>query len=233
MNRHVQVVGGCGGAGSSMVAIALSILAERLGTSVVLIDLDTHRGDLAGGLGSPGARTIADLPAVQSSLTAQHLRAASVTHPAGFALIPGAPANASLDRVSLARAMMGVDDAPPMIIDAGSGLSPVASALRDDCRTVLVSPTDSAGCRISRRTAAALGLTSDGARLVINRGARPEALRPGLIARAHGLEIAALLPHAPSEACGIVDGIPRNGRRARILRTLDGLARDIFGSVDG
>lgn len=211
----IAVVGGCGGAGASLLALALTVALEGTGIPALLLDLDPERGDIAGGLGSDGPRTVLDLAAVGPELTGEHLRSASIVHPSGIVLVPGAATADTASVAALAETVVGLADRPPLIIDAGSGATPVARRLAGRLPMLFVAPTDAAGCRVSRRTLRLLG-AADGILLSVNRGSRPDELPPRTVARALGLPLAGVVPRVPAEATDLGAGVPRTGRRARL-----------------
>ncbi|MFN8122544.1 MAG: hypothetical protein U0237_08960 [Thermoleophilia bacterium] len=223
MTDVVAVVGGCGGAGGTLVATGLALHLQARGVPAVLLDLDPERGDLAAGLGSAGPRTIVDLLAVAEELTGDHLRSASVIHPGGLTLIPGSEGADTAGVCTVLDAILGMDDRPPLVVDAGSGATPAARRLAGLVPTLLVAPADAAGCRVSRRTLHLLG-GAPGALLVVNRGSRPDELPPRTVARALGLPLACVVPRAPGEATDLAAGLPRAGRRARLSEAMRELA---------
>jgi len=223
----IAVAGGCGGAGATLVATGLALALRATGVPAVLLDLDPERGDLAAGLGSDGPRTILDLAAVAGELTGEHLRSVSVTHPGGLTLVPGAATADTVAVCAVLEALLALDDRPPLVIDAGSGATPVARRLAGVVPFLLVAPADVAGCRVTRRTVRLLGSTTE-MRLAVNRGSRPDEIAPRTIARAMGLPLAGVVPRTPGEAADLGAGLPRAGRRARLAESmrelLDGLA---------
>ncbi|MFN8109751.1 MAG: hypothetical protein U0Y82_07875 [Thermoleophilia bacterium] len=223
----VAVIGGSGGAGATVTAIAVCVALERSGTRALLLDLDPERGDLATGLGSAPTRSVADLHPVAHELTDGHLRAASVTHPLGIALVGGHP---TCDPALLVQPLLALPERPVLVIDAGSGVTPAAREVSGRCPVLLVAPCDAAGCRVTRRTIELLGL-GEGAQLIVNRGARPEELRLRTVARAVGLPVAAtLLPPAAAEAAALCAGIAREGRRARLLAAAADAVEAVWGT---
>ncbi|MCC6832054.1 MAG: hypothetical protein IT200_11965 [Thermoleophilia bacterium] len=229
MTRIIAVVGACGGAGGTLVATGLALHMQAHGVPAVLLDLDPERGDLAGGLGSTGPRTIVDLLAVAEELTGEHLRSASVVHPGGLTLVPGPDGADTAGVCTVLDAILAMDDRPPLVVDAGSGATPVARRLAGIVPTLLVAPADVAGCRVARRTLRLLG-GAPGALLVVNRGSRPDELPPRTVARALGLPLACVVPRAPGEATDLAAGLPRAGRRARLAEAMrelgDALAQE-------
>lgn len=225
----IAVAGGCGGAGATLVATGLALHLHGQGVRSVLLDLDPERGDLAAGVGSSGPRTVTDLLAVAGELTGEHLRSASVVHPGGLTLVPGAEGADTAGVCAVLDAILAMDDRPPLIIDAGSGATPVARRLAGHVPMVLVAPADVAGCRVTRRTLRLLGTPAD-VRLAVNRGSRPDELPPRTVARALGLPLACVVPRAPGEATDLSAGLPRAGRRARLAEAMrelcDALAQE-------
>lgn len=223
MSDLIAVIGGCGGAGGTLVATGLALQLQARGVPAVLLDLDPERGDIAGGLGSGGPRTIVDLLAVAEELTGEHLRSASVVHPGGLTLVAGPDGADTAGVCTVLDAILAMDDRPPLVIDAGSGATPVARRLAGMVPTLFVAPADVAGCRVSRRTLRLLG-GADDAVLVVNRGSRPDEIPPRTVARALGLPLACVVPSAPGEAADLAAGLPRVGRRARLAEAMRELA---------
>jgi pilus assembly protein CpaE len=211
--------------GASTVAVALALATDAPGHHPLLVDLDPRCGDLAGGLGSPARRGVADLAAVAAELTGDHLRAAVTPHPTGLALVAGPPAPSPGGLATLLTALLALEDRPPLVLDLGAGAGPLVALAARAAPVVLVVPCDLAGCRVARRTAGVLA--AHGARVVLAvcAGARRREMSERQVGRALGMPPAAVLPAAAGEAADLLSGLPRGGRRARLLAAAGDLAR--------
>jgi Flp pilus assembly CpaE family ATPase len=216
MTGDCSVIGACGGAGASTVAVALALASDVPGRHPLLVDLDPRCGDLAGGLGSPARRGVADLAAVAAELTGDHLRAAVTPHPAGLAIVAGTPTPESGGLARLLTALLALDDRAPLVLDLGAGAGPLTGLAAAAGPVILVAPCDLAGCRVARRTAAALAHHGAEIVLAVNRGARRAEMSAAQVARALGLARAVEVPAAAHEAADLLAGLPRRGRRARL-----------------
>ena len=222
MSRAVDVLvvaGASGGCGTSVVATGLALAAVRAGVPARLLEL-APGGDMAGSLGVPAERTLADLGPVSGELDEGHLASALCPHRSGMSVLLGAPgpeawgadAVTALVRVAALRCRV--------VVDAGAGPSPaVEGAFAAGAALVVVAPPTVAGARRARvlaggrEAAVVMGVTAGRSEL----GARA-------FARASGLTVVGEIPGAPEDAESLASGRWPARRRARLGRAIDALA---------
>jgi len=205
------VVGGCGGAGASVLATGLSVTAARRGFSVVLVDLDPLGGGLDLVLGAEAVTGVrwADLAGTKGRLSARALHAE----------LPG--------RHGLAVLSCGRDDLPIIPPEAADA---VLSAARRACDLVvldlprwpdraaeeaivqcsailLVVPAEVRAVAAASRVAATLTTVAADVR-VVSRGPSSSGLDGADVASALGLPLGAQLVSEPRLTANIDRGEP-------------------------
>ena len=212
------VVGACGGAGGSLLAASMALVAASMDRPLVLIDADPDgvHGDLAGIRATPPAPG-----AVHGVLTADALRAAAYPHPRAGSLVPAGalPPGAG----AIAHRVACVADGPAALVDCGSG---AAGARRGDADTpwILVTTRDAAGLRAAERTRAALP-DAPGAVLVMNDGCRRHDVGPRSAARLLGFADWVALARDTRDAQRVAAGEPPGGRSRLRAAAVDVLGR--------
>ncbi len=228
--RVVGVVGGCGGAGASVTAVALALAVERSGRRCVLVDADPGGGGLDLALGAEdtaGARW-PQLGLVGDVLAPETLRAAlPIAH--GVSLLsvdrdddgslPGQAVPVVLE--SLARAYDAV------VVDLPRSRPEVLSWFAPRCDVVLlVTTTDVRAAAASRRTLADVRRHAPVrlvARTVPGAGLDVDQVAEWLV-----LDLAAELAHEPGIVAGLDRGEPPGLRpRSRLARVCDGIATSV------
>lgn len=215
----IAVVGGCGGAGASLIGAAMALVVADRGAPLTLLDADAA-GVHAALAGIEPARGTADLCRLADGLTADHLRTASFPHPRAGALIPASPTSATADLAALTGRLAGIDDRPPLVVDCGSG--PAAARLvPEDVACVLVITRDAAGLRAAEATHAALP-AGRAPIVVVNEGVRRGDVGHRAAARVVGAGEHVRLGHADRDAQRVTAGYPP-GRRSAFGRTITDL----------
>jgi secretion/DNA translocation related CpaE-like protein len=224
--RVVGVVGGCGGAGASVVACALAVRAARRGWGVVLVDTDPDAAgldlllaaedvpgarwtDLSGASGRLVPESVRDaLPSVHGV----HLLAVDRSSPEP---VPPAAAGAVLD------ALRGACDV--LLVDLPRAHADLVGTLAPRCDEVLVvAPTDVRGATATRRTVAMVEPLAP-LRLVARRRRRA-AVEPERLADWLGVDLAAEIRDERGLTAAADRGEPPAlRRRSRLGRTCDGL----------
>jgi len=224
--RVIGVVGGCGGAGASVLASALAVRAGRRGATVALVDADPDAAGLDLVLAAedvPGARWT-DLASATGRLVPDAvLEALPRAH--GVHLLsmdrgrpdPVAPqaAGAVLD------ALRGAVDV--VLVDLPRTHLDLVAALAPRCEEVLVvAPTDVRGATATRRTVATLEPFAP-VRLVVRRRRRA-AVEPERLADWLGVALAAEIGDERGLTAAADRGEPPAvRRRSRLGRTCDHL----------
>jgi secretion/DNA translocation related CpaE-like protein len=230
----VGVVGGCGGAGASVLAVSLALAGVRLGSATVLIDLDPRGGGLDLALGVedvPGARwpdlagVTGPVPAgtvVPALPTAQGLAVLAPARGGAAAAIPVDAVPAVLDAVT-AEASVVVLDLPR----ADEAITAAALA-RADLLLVVVTP-DVRGSAAAQAMCAAVRERCD-TRAVVRRipGADLDAQA---VADWLAVPLAAEIAHDPRLTAALDRGDPpgRSGR-SRLGRVAEALVGSLPGA---
>ena len=208
----VAVIGGCGGAGASLLAVALAQAAP----DALLVDLDPWGGGidlLVGGETMPGLRW-PDLALQGGRLNWSAVRDALPRH-RGISLLSGTrrgyePGAAPVDAVLDAGRRGGVTvvcDLPRRLTDA------VQAALDAAELVVVVSPCNVRACAATAAMAPVLAAINPNVGLVV-RGPSPGGLRAAEVADIAGLPLLASMRAEPQLAERVEHGGPRLGRRS-------------------
>ncbi|GAA4350198.1 septum site-determining protein Ssd [Angustibacter luteus] len=208
---HVlAVLGGCGGAGASLLAGALAVAGADSGRRTLLVDLDQLGGglDLALGLDDvPGLRW-PELTSARGRLPASSLHE-SLPRAGSLAVLaagrgdpmdlPVAAATAVLDAAGRGHELV--------VLDVGRSLDPVAHAALDRAdELLLVVPTRLRAVVAARQLVAALGPRASSVTVVARR--RPDERWTGRrVADALGLPLAAVLADDPRLDADLARGV--------------------------
>jgi len=210
----VAVVGGCGGAGASLLAVALAHAA----TDAVLVDLDPWGGGidlLLGGEAAPGLRW-PDLALQGGRLNWSAVREALPRH-RGISLLSGTrrgyePDGAPVDAVIDAGRRGGV----AVVCDLPRRLTDAAQAALDAADLVVViSPCSVRACAATAAMVPALAAINPNLGLVV-RGPSPGGLRAAEVADVTGLPLLASARAEPQLAEQLERGGLRLGRRSAL-----------------
>ncbi|MFG1605544.1 septum site-determining protein Ssd [Actinoplanes sp. NPDC049265] len=230
--RVLAVIGGCGGAGASILATALAVTGVRCGRRALLVDADPLGGGLDLALGwehEPGLRWSAlagadgpvDPPALMRALPSQgDLVLLSFTQDDALVQVPAEAMAAALDAARRGRDLVVVD-LPRHLDDAA------ALALDAADQTLLVVPAEVRAAAAARRVRSMVGHHCDDQAAVV-RGPAPGGLRPEDVAQAVGLPLAGALDPEPAMCAALERGEPPalngKGRLAALCRDLIGAA---------
>lgn len=221
--RCLGVVGASGGAGASVLAVALGLAAARAGTASVVVDTDPASAGLDLLLAAedvPGARW-GDLLGVTGVLAPEALRSA-LPVVSGLAVL-----SADRDAVAPLESVAAVVDSARsaydlVLCDLPRGRPEVLDVVGPRCdELLLVVTTDVRGVSAGRRALAALAPHAP-VRLVLRRRRRA-ALEPEQVAAWLGAEVAAEVDDDPGLTAAVDRGDPP-GARGRLGRTCDDLA---------
>ena len=221
--RCLGVVGASGGAGASVLAVALGLAVARTGATPCVVDTDPGSAGLDLLLAAEevrGARW-GDLVAVTGMLAPEALRSA-LPVVSGLAVLSAdrdtaAPLDAVAAIVDSARSAYDV-----VLCDLPRGRPDVVEAVAPRCdELLLVVTTDVRGVSAGRRALAAIAPHGP-VRLVVRRRRRA-ALEPEQVAAWLGAEVAAEVDDDPGLTAAVDRGdLP--GARGRLGRTCDDLA---------
>lgn len=210
----VAVIGGCGGAGTSLFAVALAQAASE----ALLIDLDPWSGGidlLIGGETAPGLRW-PDLALRGGRLNWSAVQETLPQH-RGISLLSGSrrsyeldagPVDAVVDAGRRGGATV-ICDLPRRLTDA------THTALQSADLVTVVSPCTVRACAATATIAPVLAAINPHLGLVV-RGPSPGGLRPAEIARVAGVPLMASMKSEPRLAVQLEYGGPRLGRRSAL-----------------
>jgi secretion/DNA translocation related CpaE-like protein len=210
----VAVIGGCGGAGASLLAVALAWAAR----DALLVDLDPWGGGidlLVGGETTPGLRW-PDLALQGGRLNWSAVRDALPRH-RGISVLSGtrrgyepdaAPVDADVD-AGRRGGVTVVCDLPRRLTDAAQ------AALYAADLVVVVSPCDVRACAATAAMAPMLATINPNVGLVV-RGPSPGGLRAAEVADIAGLPLLASMKAQPQLAEQVEHGGLRLGRRSAL-----------------
>lgn len=225
--RVVAVLGGCGGAGASVLATALAVTARRRGLDTLLIDADPLGGGLdillgwerMHGMRWPelvDARGRIDPPALVSALPGEGSLAVLSFDRSELSSVPPEAMAAALDAGRRGRDLVVVD--LPRTFDEASLL-----ALTTADRGYLVVPAELRACAAARRVAV-VALRHCPTLAAVVRGPAPSGIEPAEIARSLGLPLAGELRSEPGlRRCveaGEAPGASGRGALAHLCRHL-------------
>lgn len=219
----VAVIGGCGGAGASLLAVALAQAA----TDALLVDLDPWGGGLdllLGGESAPGLRW-PDLALQGGRLNWSAVRDALPRH-RGVSVLSGTRRGHELDAgpvqaiIDAGRrgAVSVICDLPRRLTDA------TQAALSAADLVVVVSRCDVRACAATGALAPVLASINPNVGLAV-RGPSPAGLRPAEIAEIVGLPLLASIKAHPQLAEQVDRGGLRLGRRSALMVA----ARQVLG----
>lgn len=219
----VAVIGGCGGAGASLLAIALAQAA----TDALLVDLDPWGGGLdllLGGESAPGLRW-PDLALQGGRLNWSAVRDALPRH-RGVSVLSGTRRGYELDAGPVhAIVDAGRRGAVSVICDLPRRLTDAAhAALSAADLVVVVTRCDVRACAATGALAPVLASINPNVGLVV-RGPSPAGLRPTEIAEIAGVPLLASIKYQPQLAEQIDRGGLRLGRRSALAVA----ARQVLG----
>lgn len=232
-SRVVSVIGGRGGAGASLLAVALALAGERAGQRVALVDADPHGGGLDLLLGqehAEGARW-GDLMQRQGRMSWPALRKV-LPEASGVVLVtwshgPAQPVPSTAMRAVLASATRGAD-----LVVADLPRCPDPSAdevLRRTSTALLVVPAEVHAVMSAVRLTARLTDQVADLRLVV-RGASP-AFPAETVANALRLPLAGDIASEPALARTLRQGdVPATRPRSPLRQFADEVVADVQGS---
>ncbi len=227
----VAVLGGCGGAGASVLAVGLALAAVRAGHASLLVDLDPWGGGadlLLGAEHEPGLRW-RDLAGLSGTVSGAVLEEA-LPRPYGLGVLAWdrdavvdvpSPALCAVLDAGTRRHDLVVVDLPRRPDELASSVLARAAA------TFVVVPADVRAAAAAAQAVAALAPVS--AHLVVRTG-RGRALEPELISAALQLPLAAVVADERQVAGAVAAGDPPGAAtRSRLAGVCDALVREVCG----
>jgi secretion/DNA translocation related CpaE-like protein len=218
----VAVIGGCGGAGASLLAVALAYSAG----SALLVDLDPWGGGidlLVGGETSPGLRW-PDLALEGGRLNWSAVREA-LPRRREITLLSGTRRGYELDAAPVDAVVdAGRRGGTTVVCDLPRRLTDATQAALDSADlVVLVSPCDVRASAATGSIAPVLATINPNLGLVV-RGPSPGGLRAGEVADIVGLPLLASMRAEPQ----LAEQLERGGLRLRRRSALAGAARQVL-----
>ncbi|WP_051387643.1 septum site-determining protein Ssd [Saccharopolyspora rectivirgula] len=237
--RALAVIGGCGGAGASVLAAATAVTAARRGNTALLVDCDPHGGgiDLTvgtelvpglrwSGLTVHGGRLAAG--AMHSALPARQIGSGTLAVLACDRDQRARPPSSEAVRAVLAAGRRAGD---VVVCDlARTPTEPVIAALRQAELVVVVVPAEVRACASAAKTVAAVQRHTSGAVKLAVRGPAASGLRLADIRRAVGADVLTVLRPYPGLSTALDRsglGLSRAGRRGPLVRA----AQDVLAEL--
>lgn len=228
------VVGGCGGAGASVLAAALAVTATVDGARSLLVDTDPWGGglDLVVGAEHEDGLRWGDLATTTGRVSAASLR--ELLPRVGSCAVLTWDRRATAEQVPAAsvRAVLeaGQRGHELVVVDLPRQLDPTAeeALLRAD-HTVVVVPAEVRAVAAATKVVAALGRMTTGTGLVVRDHGRP-GLSPDAVAESLALPLLATVRPERRLAEALDQGLgPLSRRRGALART----CRDVLAAVAG
>lgn len=230
-----------GGVGKSVLATNLgAAIAQELGRSVILVDLDLQFGDVAVMLQLPPARTIYDAAQAFDRLDAEMLAGFLVTHDSGMRtlLAPVRPEDAESVTTGRITQILGIlrQLADFVVIDTPASLSEVVLTALEHSDVILAVATMDVpsvkNTRVALQKLHQLGFNGSTVRLVLNRADSKVWLDPHEIERAISDRIVARIPSDRLVPRSVNRGVPvvLESPRSAVARSILALAREVTGS---
>ncbi len=222
----VAVIGGCGGAGASLLAVALAYSAACSAGDALLVDLDPWGGGidlLVGGETSPGLRW-PDLALEGGRLNWSAVREA-LPRRREITLLSGTRRGYELDAAPVDAVVdAGRRGGTTVVCDLPRRLTDATQAALDSADlVVLVSPCDVRASAATGSIAPVLATINPNLGLVV-RGPSPGGLRAGEVADIVGLPLLASMRAEPQ----LAEQLERGGLRLRRRSALAGAARQVL-----
>lgn len=213
----VTVSGAKGGVGKSVVSVNLAAALRReTSRSVVVVDADTHFGDVTTMLDLAPDRSILDVIERMDSLDANGVRGLASPHRAGIDVLGNPEDDEAWGRTSaedLERALDLVAQVYDfVVVDTAGAFDPhVRACIEAANLTLLCTSSDVSSVRDTARALQRLerwGVDPDRYRLVLNRATRAEGITRQELATALGVEVFWELPFDRNVAASVQVGQP-------------------------
>jgi pilus assembly protein CpaE len=239
----IAVLAPSGGAGSSTLAVNLSVLMARQHRAAVLFDLKLVAGDLATLLDLKPTHTLADLCQNVSRLDRALFERSLVRHQSGVHLL-AAPSHyddiAQITPEGVRQALTLAKAAfPYVVVDLDHSFHPEQVEVLHQAEIVLVVfRLDFASLRNTRRALEyleRLGLRRDQIKLVVNRYGQPKEVPAFKAEEALGMKVLHYLPDDPKAVNrAINNGVPVviDAPRASVSRSVAKLAEHVNGRLE-
>ena len=238
--RVLAVVGGCGGAGASVLATAVAVTAARRGERSLLVDCDPLGGglDLAVGAERTGGARWSGLDVSGGRVAASALHEALPQHRIGsgsmtvLACDRDGPSSGLTPQAMHAVIAAGRRAGETVVCDLPRGLSESAVAgLRQADLTLVVVPAEVRACAAAARLVAAIRDSSAGPLRLVVRGPAASGLRMADVGRAVGIDVLAAVRAQP----GLSTALDRGGFcavRNQQRRAVEQTAREVLSALE-
>ncbi|GAA2791627.1 septum site-determining protein Ssd [Saccharopolyspora taberi] len=238
--RVLAVVGGCGGAGASVLATAVAVTAARRGEQSLLVDCDPFGGglDLAVGAERAGGARWSGLDVSGGRVAVSALHDALPRRRVGsgamtvLACDRDGPSSGLTPQAVHAVIAAGRRAGETVVCDLPRALSePAVAGLRQADLTLVVVPAEVRACAAAARLSAVLRDRSAGSLRLVVRGPAASGLRPADVGRAVGVDVLTSVRTQP----GLPTALDRGGfcsMRAHQRRSVERSARDVLGALE-
>lgn len=211
----LAVVSPKGGNGKTMIAVNLAMSLARSG-SVLLVDLDTHFGDIEYALRLHPVYRLDQVLDKYSKNTTADLEILLTQHSKNISVLCSPSNPVIADDISAEKCFEVLDKlrtpGRPMVIDTAAGISEFTiGAVEWATHTILVSGTDVASVQAGRKLLDAMaqfGLSTDRVRLVVNRSTARTGLTVADVEAVLGMKAIFEIPESAGIASAANDGSP-------------------------
>jgi pilus assembly protein CpaE len=239
----VTVAGAKGGVGKSVLSVNLAIALHReTHRSVLVIDADTHFGDVATLLDLHPEQTIAEVVAQRAELSRTNVRDLVTEHRSGVHVVAASEQEGAWDPCTIEDVERIIEAFAEIydyvVIDTSGAVDRfVRTCIEKSTLTLIVSSGDVSSVRdtvAASRRLEGWGITADRVRYVMNSASDARGVPPRDLAFALGHELFWIVPHDDSVIESVQIGVPvleRGGSTAG--DSITGLARRIAGREQG
>lgn len=235
----ITVAGAKGGVGKSVLSANLSVALRReTGRTVVVIDADTHFGDIATLLDVTPTHTVADVIRLRDQLDRTNIREFATRHGSGVDVVPASEEEGAWDSCTVEDVKRIVDAYAAVydfvVMDTSGALDRfVRSCIDASTLSLIVSSGDVSSVRDTVAGARRLegwGVPSDRVRYVMNTIGNGRSISPDDFAEALGHQLFWVVPYDTDIVESVQTGQPVVDRgHSRGAQSLTDLARLLAG----
>lgn len=238
----ITVTGAKGGIGKSVLSVNLAVaLRQETGKHVVVIDADTHFGDVATMLDLVPAITVSELLPHAGKLDRDSFNQFLTPHPSGVQVLAASTGANSWDDAGPPQLRTIIDVASQLyefvVVDTDGSMNPMVRTCIE-CATLalLVTSGEVSSIRDTVRALALLrdtGVSEDRVRVVLNRSRSTEAVKLADVKQALGADVFWEIPYdrAVQESVQLGQPVVGHARRAPAATSIVQLARRTAGTT--
>lgn len=239
----ITVAGAKGGVGKSVLSVNLALaLRHETNRSVLVIDADTHFGDVATLLDLSPEHSIADVVAKRADLSRTNVRELVTDHRSGIQIVAASEAEGAWDPCTIEDVQRIIESFAQVydyvVIDTSGAVDRfVRTCIEASTLTLIVSSGDVSSVRDTVAASRRLedwGVAADRVRYVMNSASGARGVPARDLAYALGHELFWVVPHDTSVIESVQVGVPVLERgNSAAGDSITGLARRIAGREHG